>query len=565
MEDIEQNQTGEAFITFAAKTSQFPTNHSQAHSTSTQTTNPPTPKLRSTHLKLVVPHEEEDMKGLDFYVSLYSASNQEEPIVPNEKTKNNTAIADFDFENKLKLDVRAPQTTYNLNPEKSQRFPVKIRLEAMDSAVDQQEILDNRMGIDLICVVDVSGSMASEKKLNLVQETLRTMISMMTEYDRLALIVFNHEARQIFPLRQISQKNSQLFADFINSLNSSGGTNINNGVSLAMEMIKHRKYKNPITSVFLLSDGQDQVSNSLKTIQTTLNSIEESFTVHSFGFGKDHDADLMRDIAKTRGGNFYFVDDLKTIEDCFLDAMGLLFSAVLKDVEIKVTVNNNGFLSDVRIFKTYGEMWSFKEENKCYLINIKMFTIGMMKDYICVLNLPPIKKKIGENEKKQVVLKVEMTAASIKEEKKILAKTELVLNLLNYDDILGFIEESKEKDSEVWVNLLRVKGAEKIEKAKNYSDNRQYEKAQKELQKIKKQILDSPYKDHPSLMLLLENIGKTISLCQKEKYNNEGKSYMTSYSHTNMYQQSCPYSNVGNSKNVYATSIQARVSSKNYN
>ena len=239
---------------------------------------------------------------------------------------------------------------------------------------------------------------------------------------------------------------------------------------------------------------------------------------------------------------------------------------MLKDVEIKVTVNNNGFLNDVRISKTYGEMWSFKEEMKCYLINTKMFTIGMMKDYICALNLPPIKKKIEENEKKQVVLKVEMTATSIKEEKKIVAKTELVLNFLNNEDNLGIIEESKEiVDYEVWVNLLRVKGAEKIEKAKNYADKRQYEKAQKELQKIKKQILDFAFKDHPSLMLLLENIEKTISFCQKEKYNNEGKSYMSSYSHTNMYQQSCPYSNVGNSKNVYATNLQARVSSNKHN
>ena len=556
------NQT-EAFITFAAKTSEFPNDQLQSNSNSTPTTNTPSP--RSTPLKLFVPREEE-IKGLEFYMKKHMVSNEEEPIILNEQFNNNKIIPDFDFENKLKLDVRAPQTTYKINPEKSQKLPIKIRFEAMDSAVDLQEILENRMGIDLICVVDVSGSMSSERKLYLVQETLRKMISLMTEYDRLALIVFNHEAKKVFPLRQISQNNSELFSDFINSLNSSGGTNINNGVSLAMELIKHRKYKNPITSVFLLSDGQDQVSYSLKTIQDTLNSIEESFTVHSFGFGRDHDADLMRDIAKTRGGNFYFVDDLQTIDECFLDAIGLLFSAVLKDVEIKVTVNTNGFLNDVRISKTYGEMWSFKEEMKCYLINTKMFTIGMMKDYICVLNLPPIKKKIEENEKKQVVLKIEMTATSIKEEKKIVAKTELVLNFLNNEDNLGIIEESKEiVDYEVWVNLLRVKGAEKIEKAKNYADKRQYEKAQKELQKIKKQILDFAFKDHPSLMLLLENIEKTISFCQKEKYNNEGKSYMSSYSHTNMYQQSCPYSNVGNSKNVYATNLQARVSSNKHN
>lgn len=44
----------------------------------------------------------------------------------------------------------------------------------------------------------------------------------------------------------------------INSLYASGGTNICSGLDLAVKTIKDRKQLNNVTSVFLLSDGQDK-------------------------------------------------------------------------------------------------------------------------------------------------------------------------------------------------------------------------------------------------------------------------------------------------------------------
>jgi uncharacterized protein with von Willebrand factor type A (vWA) domain len=43
----------------------------------------------------------------------------------------------------------------------------------------------------------------------------------------------------------------------VNQIWDRGGTNIAAGMEMAFKTIKDRKYKNPITSIFLLSDGQD--------------------------------------------------------------------------------------------------------------------------------------------------------------------------------------------------------------------------------------------------------------------------------------------------------------------
>jgi hypothetical protein len=49
-----------------------------------------------------------------------------------------------------------------------------------------------------------------------------------------------------------------IFSQYINNLIASGGTSIMSGMELALKTIRDRKIPNKVTSVFLLSDGQDK-------------------------------------------------------------------------------------------------------------------------------------------------------------------------------------------------------------------------------------------------------------------------------------------------------------------
>ncbi len=48
------------------------------------------------------------------------------------------------------------------------------------------------------------------------------------------------------------------FENIVKSINAGGGTNINSGLQLALKVIRDRKHINKVTSIFLLSDGQDK-------------------------------------------------------------------------------------------------------------------------------------------------------------------------------------------------------------------------------------------------------------------------------------------------------------------
>jgi hypothetical protein len=41
-----------------------------------------------------------------------------------------------------------------------------------------------------------------------------------------------------------------------------------------------------------------------------LQTVDEVFTMHSFGFGADHDAKLMTALCNLKSGSFYFVQNI---------------------------------------------------------------------------------------------------------------------------------------------------------------------------------------------------------------------------------------------------------------
>lgn len=50
----------------------------------------------------------------------------------------------------------------------------------------------------------------------------------------------------------------QNLLNIVNNIHAGGGTNINSGLVLALKTMRDRKFPNKVTSIFLLSDGQDK-------------------------------------------------------------------------------------------------------------------------------------------------------------------------------------------------------------------------------------------------------------------------------------------------------------------
>ena len=77
----------------------------------------------------------------------------------------------------------------------------------------------------------------------------------------------------------------------INEIRVGGGTDIDGGMKLALDILKEREGGRDTTSILLLSDGFNE--GAYEKFQKTLKSKQYSslgnFSIHSFGFGSEHD------------------------------------------------------------------------------------------------------------------------------------------------------------------------------------------------------------------------------------------------------------------------------------
>lgn len=182
-----------------------------------------------------------------------------------------------------------------------------------------------------------------------------------------------------------------------------------------------------------------------------------NFTINTFGFGRDHDEKLLMTISKYKDGEFYFIDKLDTIDECFASSLGGLMSIVAKDISVNVRNISNGALSGVAIGKTFSEAWS-KVNDKEYSIKLAYLLSGTERGFVMELVLPPVNIKVDDRFRNVVVLEILFETKDSTGTRNLKGRRELVLQIVNENEQIGDIEE----DGEVLENYFRVKGAEAI-------------------------------------------------------------------------------------------------------
>ena len=285
-------------------------------------------------------------------------------------------------------------------------------------STSQPNECDKKCNADLICVIDVSGSMQGEK-IHQVKESLKILISLMDEKDRLCLIVFASSADNIYNLEFLTKKNKEILEEKINKISASGGTNILSGLKMAVEVIKSQTYNEKrVASILLLSDGCDNESNDVELA----NSFKQltkgsglSFTLNTFGYGDDHDAKIMNKLANLRDGSFFYVQQYSKVAEYFVSVLGGCFSVISKKFDLKLQVLSN----KCKIVKAYGakNLYSQETTEKYFQTTLLQFIYG--KEYTFVLDIfvDESKVQIGEE-----ILKLEISYESIEHENKKINK-----------------------------------------------------------------------------------------------------------------------------------------------
>jgi len=268
------------------------------------------------------------------------------------------------------------------------------------------------------------------------------------------------------------------------------------------------------------------------------------FTIHTFGFGSDHDAHLMQAIANMKDGNFYFIEELHTIDECFVDCLGGLISVVADNSILQVQPVHSQILPNLQIAKAFGLDGSWVQSGGMYQINIAHLMSGREKNLILELEIPQSEMVIPEGSVVLKVAQVTLTVTALfgrqKSLQSIVKTADLIVTVTNP----GVVSQQNIVNGDVMFHYYRVKGAELIVLARLASDKGSFDEGKMMLQGLVDEMKSCVMQTHEDFADLVKDFEAMIQYMQPSVYATGGKHHLIQHGRNHMDERSNIHSNV---------------------
>jgi hypothetical protein len=189
------------------------------------------------------------------------------------------------------------------------------------------------------------------RKMTLMKQTLELLVTKagLRSNDRVALVTFDHDVSVDLPLTSMDSAGCEHAKAVVQRLRPGGTTNLSGGVLKSIDLLAAPAPSGPrrTRSVLVFTDGQANVglrdpTELVAAVRAALAAASASggapISLNTFGFGSDHNEDMLREMAQAvEGGLYYFIDQVDAIQDAFADCLGGLTSVVAQNASVALT------------------------------------------------------------------------------------------------------------------------------------------------------------------------------------------------------------------------------------
>jgi len=193
---------------------------------------------------------------------------------------------------------------------------------------------------NLVFLIDVSGSMDSEKKLPLVKRSFLLLLETLEPTDTVSIVTYASSDRVV--LDGVPAANKTLIMEAINDLTAGGCTNGAAGIQTAYHIASSHYVEGGVNRILLATDGDLNVGITSEGDLARLVMEEKaagiSLTCLGFG-GSNYKDNRMEALADYGDGNYWYIDSIHEARRALVTEAGGTFHTVAKDVKIQVDFN----------------------------------------------------------------------------------------------------------------------------------------------------------------------------------------------------------------------------------
>ncbi|MCI0442555.1 VWA domain-containing protein, partial [bacterium] len=209
----------------------------------------------------------------------------------------------------------------------------------------------DRKRMNLVLVIDRSGSMASENKLEQVKHSAVEILNNLNPSDRLAIVTYDNSINTLLPSTSVEDK--AYIRELIYGLSPGGSTNLCGGMTAGFVEAQQNFRNDSVNRIVLLSDGlanvgivdPSQIANEAKRIR------ENKISVSTMGVGLDYNENLMASIADYSGGNYYYINQETSMASVFQKELNLMQNLIGTNAKAIFELNRGVDVVDIAGYK----------------------------------------------------------------------------------------------------------------------------------------------------------------------------------------------------------------------
>ena len=170
-------------------------------------------------------------------------------------------------------------------------------------------------GIDVVFVIDVSGSMDEQGRLDTAKNAMSVFLDALDQHDRAALIKFTNTAQKLSDLTS----DFALVKSYVSGLSANGGTSMYRGFGDALNLLTKANETYGYKMIVMLTDGYDDPATTFERQYADLvnKAISSDVAVYTIGVGQNVNTDMLTKIASDTAGGYHPANETDEITDAF--------------------------------------------------------------------------------------------------------------------------------------------------------------------------------------------------------------------------------------------------------
>lgn len=285
--------------------------------------------------------QQESYFSMDSFTASYSNLRRYinyQTKIPNDAVRTDELLNYFNYDfggpendEMFSISANLGSTPWN---ERTQLLTINIKAKETDQG--------NYTGNNIVFLIDVSGSMASTNKLNLIKAVFPKFLDALAPTDKISIVTYSNKIKIL--ANGVYADEKEALKKVVNGLSATGGTAGADGLEKAYNVAKSNYIAGGNNRVIIASDGDFNIGrySQVDLKELVENQLNSGIYLTTLGFGMGNYKDTtMETLAKYGNGGYAYIDNLEEAEKVLVNDLNKTLYTVAKDVKSCVTFNPN--------------------------------------------------------------------------------------------------------------------------------------------------------------------------------------------------------------------------------